>query len=190
MRIAFVTLLASLLVGCAANGPPVTDLASASSLATWAPVQLEDGWNVASAEDVALDPCILDSMTASIHRGEDYPNVHSVLIVKDNNLVYEQYFYGEDLRYSDDERQRVSLTFHADTLHDSRSVAKSVTSALVGIALGSGAIASLDVPLLDYFPEHVEFATPEKRKITLRPCADHERWARMERNGCAIHRSD
>ena len=38
----------------------------------------------------------------------------------------------------------------------------------MGIAVGTGAISSLDTPLLDFFPEHAGLATPEKRRITLR----------------------
>lgn len=52
-------------------------------------------------------------------------------------------------------------------MHDVRSVSKSVVSALVGIARGDGAIKSLDEPLIDWFPEHAELATPERRRITL-----------------------
>ena len=41
-------------------------------------------------------------------------------------------------------------------------------SALVGIAVDSGAIRSLDAPLLDYFPEYADLQVPERRQITLR----------------------
>jgi CubicO group peptidase (beta-lactamase class C family) len=49
-----------------------------------------------------------------------------------------------------------------------RSISKSITSALLGIALGAGAEAALAPPLFDYFPEHADLATAEKRTITLR----------------------
>jgi CubicO group peptidase (beta-lactamase class C family) len=41
-------------------------------------------------------------------------------------------------------------------------------AALVGIAAGSGAIRSLDAPLLDYFPEYADLRVPERRQITIR----------------------
>jgi CubicO group peptidase (beta-lactamase class C family) len=133
----------------------------------WAPPQLDDGWNVASAQSVGLDPAALDSMTAVLRLGEEFQNIHAVLIAKDDRLVYEQYFLGEDRRWRGTERETVSITFDRDTLHDTRSVGKSITSALVGIAVGSGAISSVDAPLVDFFPEHASLVTPEKKQITL-----------------------
>ena len=121
------------------------------------------------SQSVGLDARLLESMTEAIRKGEEFSNVHAVLIVKDGRLVYEEYFAGKDERYDSDGRWRtVEVAFDRDTLHDIRSAGKSVTSALVGIALGSGAIASLDTPLIDYFPEHATLVTPVKRKITLR----------------------
>lgn len=160
-------LLAGLLVGCAGTGSQRAVRGSPSPPYSGAPPLLDDGWAVASPQDVGLDACLLDSMTVALRRGEDYPNVHAVLIAKDDRLVYEQYFTGEDRRYRGERREWVTVTFHRDTLHDSRSVGKSVVSALVGIAVGTGAISSLDTPLLDFFPEHAALVTPEKRRITL-----------------------
>jgi CubicO group peptidase (beta-lactamase class C family) len=157
------TLLASLFAGCASTGSQ-----RAEQEPSWAPPRLDDGWAVASAQDVGLDACLLDSMTAAIRRGEAYDNVHAVLIAKEDRLVYEQYFTGEDRRWRGEEFETVTLAFDRDTLHDTRSAGKSITSALVGIAVGSGAISSLDTPLVDFFPEHAALVTPEKRRITLR----------------------
>jgi CubicO group peptidase (beta-lactamase class C family) len=49
-----------------------------------------------------------------------------------------------------------------------RSISKSVTSALVGIAFGDRADAALDRPLLDFFPEDTDLASPARRAIHLR----------------------
>jgi CubicO group peptidase (beta-lactamase class C family) len=104
-----------------------------------------------------------------LRSGAEFPNVHSLLIVKDGRLLYEEYFAGQDRRYGPDgELHTVDLEFDRDTLHDIRSAGKSVTSALVGIAVDSEAIPSLDVPIADYFPEHSASNTPRKRQITLR----------------------
>ena len=54
------------------------------------------------------------------------------------------------------------------TIHDLRSVTKSVVGALVGLAVAEGAIPSLDLPVVNWFPEFADLQTPERRRITLR----------------------
>ena len=122
----------------------------------------------ASAAAAGFDIARLGRMTEAIAKGEEYPNVHAVLIVKDGRLVYEEYFKGEDRRWRDGALRRVELAFDRDTLHDVRSVGKSVTSALAGIALAAGALPSLDTPLIRLVPEHAARATEAARRITLR----------------------
>jgi CubicO group peptidase (beta-lactamase class C family) len=60
------------------------------------------------------------------------------------------------------------VKFGPETLHDVRSVTKSIVSLLFGIAMADHAIGSLDSPVLDYFPEYTDLQTPERRKIRLR----------------------
>lgn len=68
-------------------------------------------------------------------------------------LVYEQYFRDAT----------------PDGLHQVYSVTKSVTSALVGIAVAEDHIDGVDTPLLAFFPEYelLASATPAKTRITL-----------------------
>jgi CubicO group peptidase (beta-lactamase class C family) len=81
-----------------------------------------------------------------------YPNVHSVLIIKDGKLVFEEYFY----EYT---RQK---------LHETRSATKSFVSALAGIAIEQGYIKNTDVPVLSFFPEYpIANRTEEKKALTL-----------------------
>jgi CubicO group peptidase (beta-lactamase class C family) len=103
-------------------------------------------------------------MTAFIRTNPDL-NVHAVLIERNGHLVYEEYFSGRDERWG---APLGVVTFDRDTKHDLRSVTKSVVSALVGIANGSGALRSLDTPLVDYFPEFKDLQTPERQRITIR----------------------
>lgn len=162
-----VALLACLLAGCGNARLQHAGPVPFSRAPSLAPLQLDDGWKVAAAPEAGLDPCLLDSMTSAIRRRDEFVNVHAVLIVKNDRLVYEQYFEGEDRRWRGTELETVSLSFGPDTLHDIRSAGKSVTSALVGIAVGSGAIPSLEIPLAEYFPEHAALISPDKRSITL-----------------------
>ena len=52
--------------------------------------------------------------------------------------------------------------------HDLRSISKSATSLLVGIALAEGKFPALDSPVFDSFPELAALRTPEKMHITFR----------------------
>ena len=128
------------------------------------PASLGDGWTTGTAERVGIDRRRLEQMTESIRSHPD-DNVHAVLIERDGRLVYEDYFSGKDERRG---RPLGVVAFTRDTLHDLRSVTKSVISALVGVASATGAIPSLDAPLLDYFPEYTDLQGPERRGITVR----------------------
>ena len=136
-------------------------------LGTKSPPPLDDGWQTGTPEDVGLKRRPLEQMTEALRRG-DYPNVHALLINKDGRLVYEEYFTGTDSRWHGGHREDVSLVFDRDTLHDVRSVSKSITSALVGIALGPDAVDSLDRPLIDFFPADTVADTHHLRHIALR----------------------
>jgi CubicO group peptidase (beta-lactamase class C family) len=63
-------------------------------------------------------------------------NVTSLIVLKDGQIVYEDYYLGTG----------------ADDRHISWSVAKSFLSALVGILLADGTIASIDDPVIKYAP--------------------------------------
>lgn len=82
-----------------------------------------------------------------------YPNIHSVLVAQDGKLAYERYFNG----------------FNRDSLHDSRSSFKSVTSLLVGIAVDQHLIKSIDEKVHTFFPNDPIFAADSlRRQITIR----------------------
>ena len=91
---------------------------------------------------------LLSEMTDSI-KSNHYSGIHSVLISKDKQLVYEQYFNG----------------FRRDSLHDSRSSFKSIASLLVGIAIDKGFIKNVDQKVSEFFPEYPFLKTEELKKL-------------------------
>lgn len=127
------------------------------------PVALNDGWKTASAESLGVDATRLAGLTASLRAWPEL-GVHAVLIERAGRLIYEEYFDGFDERWGEP-LGRVSMT--RESKHDLRSVTKSVVSALAGIAVGSGAIQSLDQPVVQWFPEYPELNTAERRRVTL-----------------------
>jgi CubicO group peptidase (beta-lactamase class C family) len=92
-------------------------------------------------------------------------NVHSVLVVRRGRLAVERYFAGEDQRWG---RPLGRVEFGPDTLHDLRSVTKTVVALLVGIAVGRGHLAGVDEPVTGFFPEHADLRSPERDRVRVR----------------------
>ena len=60
-----------------------------------------------------------------------------------------------------------NVTFDADTLHDMKSVSKSVASLALGIAIDRRLIRSVDEPIFSFFPELSDLRSPEKDRLRL-----------------------
>ena len=114
------------------------------------PHDFKDGLKTGSIENSGLDTSLLAEMTHKIINGT-YPNVHSVLIVKDGKLLFEEYFYE----------------YNRDSLQEMRSASKSIMSALTGIAIDKGFIKSKDEKVLSYFPEYTLSNMSDAKKGSL-----------------------
>jgi CubicO group peptidase (beta-lactamase class C family) len=129
-----------------------------------APVATEDGWSIATPDEVGVDPAALCQWSEQrIATPRD--NIHALLVVRHGKVVFEQYFTGDDERWG---RPLGQVTYDRTMLHDLRSVSKTVTALLVGIALAQQQLASLDQPLFDFLPAYADLRTPDKARITLR----------------------
>src|SRR5882672_7906493 len=110
----------------------------------------------------------LAQLKARIESGE-ISGIHSVLVVVDGKTIAEWYFEGVDETIGPmGPIPLARVAFTPETLHDVRSVTKSVVSLLFGIGYSSGVIKSLDAPVLDYFPEYADLRTPERMKVRVR----------------------
>jgi CubicO group peptidase (beta-lactamase class C family) len=92
-------------------------------------------WEVATPEDHGMDPESLEA--ARTYAFGDGMNTQGVVVVHDGEIVAEWYADG-----ADDESWAASW-----------SVAKSFTSALIGIAIEDGLIPGVDEPMTTWFPE-------------------------------------
>jgi CubicO group peptidase (beta-lactamase class C family) len=91
--------------------------------------------------------------------------LHSVVVARRGKLVFERYFDGEDENWG---RSIGRVAFGPDTLHDLRSVTKSVLGLLYGLALAAGKVPILDQPILASFPECADLATdPRHKRMTV-----------------------
>jgi CubicO group peptidase (beta-lactamase class C family) len=116
------------------------------------PKQEPDGILTANLDKSGLDKTLLNEMMSKIVDGT-FPNVHSVLIIKDGKLVFEEYFYE----------------YNKTKLHELRSATKSFVSALTGIAIDKGLIKSKDETVLSYFTDYTfKNLNEDKRVISIK----------------------
>lgn len=128
------------------------------------PAVRDDGWPVASVnEDKRVDRDALCRMADRL-AVSGAANVHAVLVARGGKLVFERYFRGSDEIKN---RAARNVSFDADTLHDMKSVSKSVASLALGIAIDRGLIRGIDEPILSFFPELSDLRSPEKERILL-----------------------
>jgi CubicO group peptidase (beta-lactamase class C family) len=96
----------------------------------------------------------LDGRRLSLHDFRRRQHLTGLLILKDGRVAYEYYGHGNT----------------PSSLWTSRSVAKSVVSILVGIAIREGLIGSLDDPVVRYLPELAHTAW---QAVSLRQLLQH-----------------
>ncbi|MHB8880707.1 MAG: serine hydrolase domain-containing protein [Thermodesulfovibrionales bacterium] len=108
-------------------------------------------WRTSSPEAQGIDPEKISALIQEIRTGQK--KIHSLLIVRNGYLITEEYFppYSKDSRH---------MLF---------SCTKSITSALVGIAVSDGLIKSLDEKVTGYFPDlNIDNRDSRKDAITIR----------------------
>ena len=102
------------------------------------PAKLDDGWDVSSLITEGIDSTMYNRVIDKLVNDNNYKRMHSLLIVKNNKLIAEDYFYD----------------FDDNKPHDLRSANKTITSILMGIAIDHGFIKNVDVKVYDIFPEY------------------------------------
>lgn len=108
-------------------------------------------WQTALPDTVGMDSGRLIPIDAVIR--SQYENLNGIIIVRKGYIVHEKYYHRKT---------------PADT-HNVASVTKSITSALIGIAIDKGYIKNADTQVLDYFPEYVcDTSDKRKQEITIR----------------------
>lgn len=127
------------------------------------PAALPDGWPIDTPENVGLDGARFCGIAARLKAAD--ANVHSVVIVRHGKLVFEQYFSGYDNPW---DKMDGRYDFDATTLHDMRSISKSVTSLLLGVAIDRRLIASADELVLKFLPDYAGAAAAGWERVTLR----------------------
>jgi CubicO group peptidase (beta-lactamase class C family) len=135
----------------AALAPGVAPLAAPAGCD--APEAMADGWAVAAPQKDGLDARLICAIGPTLDKVRD-ADANGVVVVRHGVLVYEHYFVA-------------GIEYGPDTLHDVRSITKSIVAILTGIAFDRGWLKSLDAPVFSFFPEHADLRSPENDRITL-----------------------
>lgn len=163
IRLTLTLLASSLLAACGGGGGgganatlPTTPGISYSYVV---PPAIGDGWEVADLADVGMDQDQIEAMMQFVVDGE-FAGIDSVVITRNNKLVlYEQIrtSIGQFDEWIDNREPR---------RHVLHSTSKSFTSALIGIAIDQGLIASTQVRFYDLF-NYGAYANWDDRKADM-----------------------
>lgn len=96
-----------------------------------------------------------------------YQNIHSVLILKNQKLVYEKYFRGHKYNYMAEGLKGELIQFDKETIHNTASVTKSITGLLVGLAIDKGFIENTESKIFSFFPAYSDVNDSTKEDITV-----------------------
>lgn len=124
---------------------------------------LADGWAIATPATQGLDEARLYAIVTALL---DAPlNLHSVLVERHGKLVAEYYQGGKD-------RSVYALVsarhdFGPQIKQDVRSIGKSITGLLYGVAMNEKKVPALSMPVLDAYPALTDLAAADKRRITV-----------------------
>ncbi|RMA64789.1 serine hydrolase domain-containing protein [Ulvibacter antarcticus] len=110
------------------------------------PKELGDGWKTSDLKSQNVDTTLIYKLFNQLKDREN--QIHSVLLVKNDQLIIEEYFKGQSV----------------NDAHDLRSTTKSIRSILMGIAIDKGFIESIDDPISKYLKNPIPNKNLDERK--------------------------
>jgi len=125
---------------------------SLGSLTTLAQTQIGSDWTKIDPGQSGLSGEKLRAMSAAV-RTDAFKEIGSIVVARHGKLVYEDYVEGD-----------------ANTLRNTKSATKTITGALVGIAIAEGKLSGIDAKVLKVLTErgeHMQNPDPRKSAITV-----------------------
>jgi len=110
------------------------------------PKNMGDGWETNNLKSQNIDTNLIYQMFNQLNNNEH--KVQSILLIKDNQLIIEEYLNGQT----------------SNQKHDQRSVTKSIRSILMGIAIDKGYIDNVNEPISKYLKTPVPKKNIDQRK--------------------------
>jgi CubicO group peptidase (beta-lactamase class C family) len=130
------------------------------------PVFINDGIDTGTLDMVNIDIEMITKAVGRIEQGK-YNEVHSMLIYKNDMLVFEEYFSGHKFDWERANYYGEWVEWNINSKHKIMSCTKSFTSACINIAIEKGFIVSVNQSIFDYLPNHQDFTTCKKKNITI-----------------------
>lgn len=134
-----------LFVGCSSTAVN-NDKTDTTDTADTADISTVETWKTSTPQEQGIEDSYLSDADRRIN--ENFPNIYSVLILRNGCLVYEKYYQGMD----------------ANSDNQIYSVTKSVMSALTGIAIKETLLESVDQKIADILPEYFEQIDDQRKK--------------------------
>lgn len=110
-------------------------------------------WNYSTPEEHGIDSKVIQKVYADLKNKD----VRSCIVIKDEKIISEYYIPG----------------YNKNSIFSLQSVSKSITSALIGIAIDQGLIKSVDDPAYIYCPQLANAKNPVMKTITVKQLLNH-----------------
>lgn len=130
------------------------------------PELMNDGLQVGTLAEAGMDPDPVLKAACLIEDGK-FKQVHSMLIYRNDKLVYEEYFPGFDYQWDAPYYRGEYVLWNRDRKHNIMSCSKSIVSACFCIAIEEGFIKDVHQSIFDYLPDHQQYKTGGKENITI-----------------------
>ena len=137
------------------------------------PEKIDDDWEISDLKAEGDSPKKINELVSNILKG-DIKNIHSILLIKNGKLIFEEYFYG----------------YNRDTKHIMYSASKSITSILVGIAMDQKMIPNVDQKAYVFLPDYKgtkwvdqKYDITLKHLLTMSAGIDWEDWKYPHHDG-------
>jgi CubicO group peptidase (beta-lactamase class C family) len=122
-------------------------------------------WSRVSPSEAGFTPDLEARLDKAVAEGRIW-NLHGLVVLRDERLVLEHYFEGEDRTRGVGEIGHIA--FKPATIHDLRSCSKSIVALLYGIALRQQKVLPPEASLFSAFPEYSDLAKKDGRdKLTI-----------------------
>jgi hypothetical protein len=128
------------------------------------PITDNDGWATDSIQAVGLDSIPLEDMMDFVNSSNNIYNIHSILIIKNGKLVFEEYFLGWTFNGGNPDNCKGTFIQYDRNFADSLcSTTKSFTGSLIGIAIDHQFIENENERMFSYFQDYTDLNNDERK---------------------------